>query len=107
MSAAAAARYRDGQGVLAGVQATMTNANSASPNGTNVKCYEDLLHEELRDRELAAAYLTAALAEGSTEELLLALRSVADANDDFGQLLFIAGVLYAQRTWQIGLDAAT
>ena len=48
------------------------------PGGANVKPYEAFLQDELRDPELAAAYLTAALTEGSTEEFLLALRSVAD-----------------------------
>ncbi len=58
----------------------MTTTNSAPPSGASVKSYEDFLPQELRDPELAAAYLTVALAEGSTEEFLLALRSVADAH---------------------------
>ena len=49
------------------------------PGGANVKPYEAFLQDELRDPELAAAYLTAALTEGSTEEFLLALRSVLHA----------------------------
>jgi probable addiction module antidote protein len=47
---------------------------------TDTMSYEAFLHKELQDPELAAAYLTAALTEGSTEEFLLALRSVADAH---------------------------
>jgi probable addiction module antidote protein len=50
----------------------------------NAKSYEDFLQEELRDPELAAAYLNVALQEGSTEEFLLALRSVADAHGGIG-----------------------
>ena len=53
---------------------TTVNLDSAS-----VKPYEAFLQEELRDPELAAAYLTAALTEGSTEEFLPALRSVLHA----------------------------
>jgi DNA-binding phage protein len=45
--------------------------------------YEDFLQEELRDPELDTAYLTAAL-EGSQEEFLLALRSLAYAHDGLG-----------------------
>lgn len=52
--------------------------------GANAKSYEAFLLEELRDPELAAAYLTAALTEGSSEEFLLALRSVADAHGGVG-----------------------
>lgn len=43
------------------------------------KSYDAFLQEELRDPELAAAYLSAAMEEGSTEQLLLALRAVAEA----------------------------
>jgi probable addiction module antidote protein len=57
----------------------MTSENSNGPPKAMVKSYEDFLQDELRDPELAAAYLTAAL-EGSQEEFLLALRSVADAH---------------------------
>lgn len=52
--------------------------------GANTKPYEAFLLEELHDPELAAAYLTAALTEGSTEEFLLALRSVAEAHGGVG-----------------------
>jgi hypothetical protein len=38
--------------------------------------YDAFLQEELRDPQLAAAYLSAALAGGSNEGFLLALRSV-------------------------------
>ncbi len=57
----------------------MTDADSM-----NVEPYEAFLQEQLRDPELAAAYLTVALTEGSTEEFLLALRSVADARGGVG-----------------------
>ncbi len=57
----------------------MTSENNTGPTRVMVKGYEDFLQEELREPELAAAYLTAAL-EGSQEEFLLALRSVADAH---------------------------
>ncbi len=52
----------------------------AGVGGAGVKPYEAFLQDELRDPELAAEYLTLALTEGSTEEFLLALRSVADAH---------------------------
>lgn len=61
----------------------MTSVNNTGPTGAMVKSYEDFLHEELHDPELAAAYLTAAL-DGSQEEFLLALRSVADAHGGLG-----------------------
>jgi len=43
------------------------------------KSYDNYLYEELRDPELAAAYLSAAAEEGSVEQLLIALRAVAEA----------------------------
>lgn len=61
----------------------MTIENGAGSARAVVKSYEDFLQVELRDPELAAAYLTAAL-EGSQEEFLLALRSVADAHGGLG-----------------------
>ena len=61
----------------------MTSENDTSPTGARAKSYEDFLQEELRDPELASAYLTAAL-EGSQEEFLLAIRSVADAHGGLG-----------------------
>lgn len=61
----------------------MTTHNTLA-GAANAKPYEVFLQEELRDPELAAAYLTAALTEGSTEEFLLALRSVADAHGGVG-----------------------
>ena len=45
-----------------------------------VKDYEDFLHEQLRDPELAAAYLAAAREDGSPDAVRLALRSVAGAH---------------------------
>lgn len=48
------------------------------------KSYDAFLLEELRDPELAAEYLSAAVEDGSTEQLLLALRTVAEANGGVG-----------------------
>lgn len=48
------------------------------------KSYDAFLLEELRDPELAAEYLSAAVEDGSTEQLLLALRTVAEANGGLG-----------------------
>lgn len=62
----------------------MTPMSEQPHGGVSVKSYEAFLQEELRDPDLAAAYLTAALAGGSTEEFLLALRSVADAHGGVG-----------------------
>jgi probable addiction module antidote protein len=62
----------------------MTKDGNGDNLRTGVKSYEAFLQEELRDPELAAAYLSAALTEGSTEEFLLALRSVADAHGGVG-----------------------
>jgi probable addiction module antidote protein len=62
----------------------VTTKDSVPRTEANAKSYEEFLQKELRDTELAAAYLTAALAEGSTEEFLLALRSVADAHGGLG-----------------------
>ncbi len=47
--------------------------------------YNDLLHEQLRDPEQAAAYLTACL-EDSEEVFLLGLRHVAEAWGGVGKL---------------------
>jgi probable addiction module antidote protein len=44
------------------------------------KSYDTFLIEELRDPELAAEYLSAAVEDGSVEQLLLALRAVAEAH---------------------------
>ena len=46
--------------------------------------YDLFLQEELRDPELAAAYLNAAMAEGSREIFLIALRNVAEAYGGIG-----------------------
>lgn len=48
------------------------------------KSYDSFLIEELRDPELAAEYLSAAAEEGSVEQLLIALRSVAEAHGGVG-----------------------
>lgn len=44
------------------------------------KSYDTFLIEELRDPELAAEYLSAAIEDGAVEQLLIALRAVADAH---------------------------
>ena len=44
------------------------------------KNYDEFLHEQLRDPELAAAYLTDALEDDSPELFLIALRNVAEAH---------------------------
>lgn len=48
------------------------------------KNYDDFLQEELKDSDLAAEYLTAAIEEGSIEEFLIALRNVAEAHGGLG-----------------------
>ena len=48
--------------------------------------YEARLLEALRDPGEAAAYLTAALADGDKDVFLLALRHVADAHGGIGRL---------------------
>lgn len=50
------------------------------------KSYDEFLREELRDPEVAAEYLSAALEEGSVDQFLLALRHVADAHGGVGVL---------------------
>ena len=57
---------------------------NTSTGSAHISEYETFLQEELRDPELAAAYLTVALTEGSAEDFLLALRSVADAHGGLG-----------------------
>ena len=44
------------------------------------KNYDEFLREQLRDPELAAAYLTDALEDDSPELFLIALRNVAEAH---------------------------
>ena len=48
--------------------------------------YDAFLLEELRDPELAAEYLTAAIEDGSTELFLIALRNVAEAHGGVSQI---------------------
>jgi DNA-binding phage protein len=43
------------------------------------KSYDTFLTEELRDPELAAEYLSAAVEDGSVEQLLIALRDCRSA----------------------------
>ena len=57
---------------------------NATNNELYSKSYDTLLHNELRDPELAAAYLSAAVEDGSTEQLMLALRAVAEAHGGIG-----------------------
>ena len=52
----------------------------------NTESYDAFLLEELRDPELAAEYLTAAIEDGSTELFLIALRNVAEANGGVGAI---------------------
>jgi probable addiction module antidote protein len=54
--------------------------------------YEPRLRKALRDRAEAAAYLTAALADGDKDVFLLALRHVADAHGGIGRLARLARV---------------
>ena len=48
------------------------------------KSYDAFLNEELRDPALAAAYLSASIEDGSVEQLLIALRAVAEAQGGVG-----------------------
>ncbi len=48
------------------------------------KSYDAFLQNELRDPELAAAYLSAAAEDGSIEQIMLALRTVAEAHGGIG-----------------------
>jgi len=48
--------------------------------------YQDFLIQELQDTEVAAEYLSAAIASGVTDEFLVALRNVADAHGGIGAL---------------------
>jgi len=50
------------------------------------KSYDEFLQEQLRDPELAAEYLTAAVEEGSPELFLVALRNVAEAQGGIAAL---------------------
>lgn len=48
--------------------------------------YDSFLMEELRDPELAAEYLSAAAEDGSVEQLLIALRTVAESHGGMSAL---------------------
>ncbi|MBE9159191.1 transcriptional regulator [Nodosilinea sp. LEGE 06152] len=48
--------------------------------------YDDILTEELRDVEVAAEYLSAAIEGGNVTEFLMALRYVTDAHGGVGIL---------------------
>ncbi len=50
------------------------------------KSYDEFLHQELREPEMAAEYLSAALEAGSVAQFLLALRHVAEAHGGVGVL---------------------
>jgi probable addiction module antidote protein len=54
------------------------------------KNFDDFVKDELKDTELAAEYLTAAIEDGSVDEFLIALRNVADAHGGLGVLSEIA-----------------
>ena len=53
---------------------------------------DEWLSEQLRDRELAAAYLNAALAEGDQAAFMLALRNVAKARGGVAMLARFTGM---------------
>lgn len=53
---------------------------------------EDWLVEQLRDRELAVAYLNAALEEGDQAAFMLALRNVAKASGGIAMLARLTGM---------------
>lgn len=50
------------------------------------KSYDDFLIKQLQDAETASEYLTAALESGSSNEFLVALRSVAQAHGGMASL---------------------
>ena len=50
------------------------------------KNYDDFLDKELKDPEVAAEYLNAALESGAMEEFLVALRNVARSHGGPGEL---------------------
>jgi len=54
------------------------------------KNYDDFLSDTLRDPEIAAEYLSAAIAEGSIDEFLLALKSVADSHGGISNIAEIS-----------------
>ena len=58
------------------------------------KSYDEFLHEQLRDPELAAAYLTAAMEDDAPELFLIALRNVAEAR---GGIAAIADATHLNR----------
>lgn len=53
---------------------------------SRTKSYDTFLQSELRDSELAAEYLSAAIEDGSIEGLLIALKNVAEAHGGMGAL---------------------
>lgn len=58
------------------------------------KSYDEFLVNQLSDPELAAEYLTAAAEDGSREQLMIALRNVAEAHGGLG---VIAGITNLNR----------
>ena len=58
------------------------NETESERRAPTVKDYETFLTAELRDPELAAAYLLAAQEEGSPDAVLLALRGVTGAQGE-------------------------
>ena len=54
------------------------------------KDYNEFLSETLNDPEVAAEYLSASIEEGSIDEFLLALKSVADSHGGIGNIAEIS-----------------
>jgi DNA-binding phage protein len=50
------------------------------------KSFDELQQRELQDPQVAAEYLSASIEEGSVDQLLLALRCIADARGGLGAL---------------------
>jgi probable addiction module antidote protein len=60
------------------------NLHMKTKERVDADSYNAFLQNELRDPELAAAYLSAAAEDGSIEQLMLALRAVAEAHGGIG-----------------------
>ena len=50
------------------------------------KDYDKFLHKQLQDKTIAAEYLNAAFESGTMNELLVAIRNVAQAHGGIGEL---------------------
>ena len=66
----------------------------------NTMSYDQFLQEELRDPQLAAEYLTAAVEDGEIEPFLIALRNVAEAHGGVGAIAETA-LLNRQGTYRM------